>query len=225
MNPVYKYCPDGYDNPTNMLYTPMSNIEGDRLTMIWDENHPYQVENNRISKELVDFFFEREVKHIRLFQNYSWAPKLFDIDLNNRTITHEWNGHNTLNHILYDPEKKRNLDNECPSWKQQIRIIIKDISELGYYKMALYPHCFFLDKNNNIKTFDYYSCLSIEERYLPFKSIEGMVGPDSGDRFRQALVGDNVDFKLFFEYTMKHQLSKTWIDNIFPELYEEFYES
>jgi len=206
---------DGRNAPTNMLYTPMTNITGDVLCMIWDSTHSYQSENKNLTQDLVEYFFKREIDHLKEMQKFHWAPRLLSIDGNKIYI--EFNKE-TLNHILLTPG--RNLNKECPNWKEQIFNIIKDTLNVGYYKLALYPHCFFL-KAGIIKTFDFYSCVGIEERYILRKQLEGMIGVDSNDRFNLSTVGDRVDFKKFFEITMTHQLNATWgDDNPFPEFYK-----
>jgi hypothetical protein len=203
----------GHNVTTNMLYTPMVNPEGNIMCMIWDADNSYQHENINLSSELVDFFFNREVKHLKLMQNFLWAPKLIDIKDNKIFI--EWNKE-SLNHILMSG---RSLDKECPDWKEQIFNIVKDILNIGYYKVALYPHCFFL-KDGIIKTIDFYSCVGIEERYIARENLNGMIGSESSDRFNLATIGDYVDFKKFFEITMTQHLGKNWIDNPFPEFYK-----
>jgi hypothetical protein len=193
------------------------NQEGTVLCMRWDETDPYQHENTRISKRLVDFFFQRELKHLQIFQDYSWAPKLLEYSIEKREIYIEWNKE-TLNHILTNP--KRNLNEECPDWKEQLFKILQDVKEAGYYKVALYPHCFFIDVNKKIKTFDFYSCVGIEERYILRSDLDGMIGEFSNDRFNLSTVEDKVDFSIFFEITMKEFLGSTWSENPFPEFYE-----
>lgn len=205
---------NGYDVTTNMLYTPLINHDGTILCMLWDATHPYQKDNNNLSNELINFCFEREVRHLTIMQKYHWAPKLLSI--NENSIYIEFNKE-TLNHIISDP--RRNLDDECPAWKEQIFNIIQDYLNEGYYKVALYPHCFFL-KDGIIKTIDFYSCVGIEERYVEKKNIEGLIGKDSVDRFSLSEDNGRIDFKKFFEITMTEFLSKTWKDNPFPEFYK-----
>jgi hypothetical protein len=205
---------------TNMLYTPLISPEGDIMCMLWDPNHPYQVENTKLTNELVQFCFDREVKHLKLMQGYNWAPKILGIDENKIYIEF---GKETLNHILFTPG--RDLNKECPDWKEQIFKIIKDIHDAGYYKVALYPHCFFL-KDGVIKTIDFYSCVGVEERYIDRRNIEGMIGNQSTDRFNLSTTDDRVDFKKFFEITMTQFLSNTWVDdNPFPKFYKMLYEN
>lgn len=218
-NKFYKYYDDGQLVTTNVLYTPYVNPEGTVLCMSWNEKDPYQRDNTRLTKELVDFFFDREVTYLMKFQEFDWAPRVLEVDLENRRVFIEWNKE-TLNTILYTG---RNLDELCPTWKEEIFTMLKDIVDSGYYKMALYPHCFFIAADGTLKVFDFYSCLSIEERYLPRATLIGLIGPDSGGRFDEATVDNKVDFYVFFKNTLLNQLAKTWKDNPFPEFYHRLF--
>lgn len=211
---------DSWPQPTNLLYTPLISPDGSMICMWWDETSPYQHENDRLTAELVNFFFEREIKYLTVFQKFPWAPKLLDVDLKERKILIEFNKE-TLNHIIFTPG--RSLDQECPDWREQIFSILKDIVDSGYYKMALYPHCFFIDSNGKIKTFDFYSSLEQEERYLERKKIEGMIGGDSDGRFTEATTDGIIDFEMFFKKTVSVHLKHAWPDNPFPEYYKKLF--
>jgi hypothetical protein len=206
---------------TNMLYTPLINPEKNIMCMLWDESHSYQQDNKRLTADLVNFFFERELTHLTLFQGRAWAPKLVEVDLPNRKIFVEWNNE-SINNIVFT--EGRSLDAECPDWKSQIFNILNDIVSEGYYKMALYPHCFFIDQNNQIKTIDFYSCLSAKERYLERSKIEGMIGGESGGRFDE-VTDDNgmLDFESFFKNTMKTHMANAWPDNPFVDYYNKLF--
>jgi hypothetical protein len=207
---------DGRPNTTNLLYTPLINDTQDIMCMWWDENSPYQ-ENTRLTADLVNFFFEREIKYLTTFQGKPWAPKLLKVDLQNRKIFIEWNKE-TLNTIIFTPG--RNLDKECSDWKEQIFEILKDILDSGYYKMALYPHCFFIDNKGKIKTFDLYSAIERENPYIERRLIEGMIGHNSTDRFNISTNNGVIDFELFFKLTLTDHLKNTWPDNPFPNFYK-----
>jgi hypothetical protein len=216
MTANWNYCykiVDGDLHPTNMLYTPLTNDVGDTLWMKWDSKDSYQFRNTNLTDELIDFFIEREIKYLKIFQDYPWAPKIQKID--NKNIYIDWNK-NTLNHILFTPG--RNLNIECPDWKDQIFNILKDILYAGYYKMSLYPHCFFLD-NGKIKTFDFYACIEKENPFIERKVIQGMIGENSFERFDNSTTNGVINFEKFFEITLIEHLSKTWPDNPFPEFY------
>ena len=218
MNYLYKI---DYTNKhpvtTNLLYTPVIESNGNVLRMMFDETHPYQEESYLLTKDLVDFFFEKEVKYLTLFQGQEWAPKLIEVDQQSRTLVIEFNKE-TLNHIVTNPN--RNLDQECPDWKEQIWNIIKDIDDLGYYKLALYPHCFFL-KDGKIKIIDFYACIEKDYPFIERNKIKGIIGEQSGGRFDDSTEGELINFQKFFKITMTEFLSASWgYNNPFPEFYK-----
>lgn len=210
----YKICNGEYET-TNLLYTPLVNESNDILCMHWDHLSSYQT-NIRLTEELINFFFEREAKYIQEFSNYAWCPEIIDIDFLNKKIYIEWNKE-TLNTLIYTGQ---NLDELCPDWQDQIFSILKDINDKGFYKLALYPHCFFISKDGKIKTFDFYSCVEKSYPYIERSKLEGMIGSDSTNRFNDSTEGDVVNFKKFFDITMTSHLGKTWPTNPFPEFYK-----
>lgn len=204
-------------SPTNMLYTPYVSPEGDKLLMSFDETNDYQKYNNKQPKDLVTFFFHKELENIKQFQNYVWCPKLLDYDIDKQTILIEFNNE-TLNKIVTD--ETRNLDIEYPAWEFRIEQILTNLCDMGYYKMSLYPHCFFVGSDGFLKTLDYYAVLKRGET-IDREFVKSLVGNGSKDRFDFATNNEIVDFDKFFEYTMKEQLKSTWGENnIFPDMYE-----
>jgi hypothetical protein len=208
---------DGTKNATNMLYTPYVSDDGKTLCMWYDEKNSYQIDNNRISKELVDFFYQRELKYLKKLQDYSWTPRLIDIDENNNRIFIEFN-EETLNHITTN--STRDITKELPDWKDQLFSILSEIDSIGYYKLALYPHCFYIGENNTLKTLDYYSFIEKDDCLIERSTIEGMIGSESNNRFDKATVGNMINFEIFFKTTMLDHLGQCWVENPFPEFYE-----
>jgi hypothetical protein len=218
---VFKTLPDGSQRPTNMVYTPMTNRSNDILCMNWNIDRNYQT-NTAVTSDLIDFLFQREIKYFSVFQGHDWCPKIIDIDIPARKIFLEWNP-NTCNKIIFADGK--NLSHVCPDWKQQMFGIIQDIRDRGYYKMALYPHCFFIDQDLTLKTIDFYGCVESSHPFVERKSIEDMIGPDSGGRFDLATQGDLINFEILFKHTMLTHLSTVWPDNPFPEYFGSLYGS
>ena len=217
----YKISPTG-DQPTNLLYTPLLNKEKNVLCMWWNDKSPYQEANQLLNNDLINFFFDREVNHLTSMQSRPWSPKLLDVDKNNKNIFIEFNKE-TLNHIVFN--SSRNIELECPDWQEQIIEVVRDIVMLGYYKMSLYPHCFFIDQNKKIKTIDFYACVGIKERYINRSNLEGMIGVNSVERFNSATVDNKIDFKVFFENTVKHHLNNAWPVNPLCGFHEKYLEN
>lgn len=211
IDPVHRYLTE-----SNLLYTPLINPEGNVMCMWWDINSQYQPEHERLTIDLIDFFFNKELTYLTKFQNKPWTPKIIDLDQTNKKIYMEWNKE-TLNNIIYTDG--RSLDVEIPNWQEQIFAILKDIYDMGYYKMALYPHCFFIDALGQLKTFDFYSTIERSNPYIERKRIEPMIGELSAYRFDEATRDGMIDFDIFFKGTLTHHLVKAWPNSPFPDFY------
>ncbi len=199
----YKLSPEGLKWTNNLLYTPRMSPAGDILCMSWNANEPYQIteyERPYYTQKLVDLFFLRECKYLTLFQKYDWCPRLLEIDLEKKYIFLEWNTI-TVNNIL---NTQNNLNEICPNWKDQLFQILDDLIDSGHYKMSLYPHCYFLDKQNKLKTFDFYACVEKSNPYVKWSLLQGMIGNDSIERFKNATEGSLVNFEKFFVDTIKN---------------------
>lgn len=205
---------------SNMLYAPKVAPDKSILCMHYDyTDNIYQKANERndFTEGLVDFFFQREVHHLNMFKDYSWCPKVYDINMNERKIFIEWVGE-TCNDY-YEPGRTLN---ELPDWKEQLYNILSDILDAGYYKMSLYPHCFFI-KDGVLKTFDFYACLLRSERYLDINILRGMMGNDSAGRFSEATVDNKVDFEYFFKRILSTHVK--WPEDPFPEFYKRLFDA
>jgi hypothetical protein len=197
----------------------MINPEKNIFCMDWNPSNQYQTQHkeDRNLDELIDFFFPREVKYLTAFLKKSWAPEIIDIDYKNKQIFFKWYGE-TCNNIVYS---NRSITSEYPSWSSQLKQVITEIYELGYYKMSLYPHCFFFDNQGTLKTFDFYSCTEHQSNLIPFDKIKGMIGPHSLERFNEALDRDYVDISILFKRGLNEYIK--WPDDILKDLHRDLY--
>jgi len=194
---------------TNLLYTPII-IDNCVLCMDWNSSEYHE---KVLSDSLLAWFFAREVCGLEKFQGYSWAPEIVEINHINRRIYFKWYGE-TLNHILLDSNRDINI--ECPDWKEQLNCILNDIVSEGYCKVTLYPHCFYLDDNKRIHTMDFYGSAPIDDCIVELSKVEDMIGSESVQRFAEARVDDNIDFGIFFNRLLETYMDKYWDDNPFP---------
>lgn len=204
---------------SNMLYTPLVNPEGNIFCMNWDSENVYQLKHGPREnfKELLDFFFRKEVKNLNLFQKFSWSPEIIDIDLKNQQIFFKWHKE-TCNNIVYGG---RSLDEECPDWQQQLHSIIEDILVTGYFKPSLYPHCFYINDNGLLHTFDFYACVSREDPLVDFSLIKGMVGPNSMLRFEEAMINGKINAEIIFKRALEHYIK--WPDDALLKIYHKLF--
>ena len=218
----YKLNPDGTPNSSNLLYSPTVNEEQTIMCMHYCTDNTYREDEkvSSIDNDLLQWFFEREVKFLNDLSHLKTTPKVYDIDFDNRKIFIEWNKE-TLSQVLYD--KDRNLDIELPDWKQQIKDFLISTKENNFYKMAMYPHCFYISKDNVLKTIDYYSVVPYSERFIERKVIEGIIGKDGAYRFDESTNNGYIDFKKFFEITVTRHLTIYWPNSLFAEIFKEIY--
>lgn len=216
----YKMKPCGSLGTSNMLYVPKINPEKNVMCMCYTLDPNYKDNDNVIGEDLLEWFFNREVKFLNKFSNLNTTPIIYDIDFDKRKIFIEWNKE-TLSQILYDPN--RNLDKEFPNWKEKIRSFLITTKENSFYKMAMYPHCFYISKDKQLKTIDYYSVVPFEERYIERKIIESIIGKDGAYRFDESTTNGVIDFKKFFEITVTQHLRRYWPTNIFSDTFYEIY--
>lgn len=223
MKPFYKINPDNNTLiETNLVYTPYTDSK--RLRMCFDHTSAYQTvdlqswlpERPYYTKEMVKFFFEREVKYIISFKNYAWAPQNIVIDNNAQTVEFDFPGE-TCNQIVYG---NRQLTDTCPDWQEQMQTILQDIVSAGYYKTSLYPHCYFID-NGILRTFDFYGCVEITDPYVKLENIRGMIGETSGPRFESATQGDTLNLEIIFKEAMRSYVQ--WPNNVLPKIYKEIF--
>lgn len=207
--------------PSNILYTPLVSPDRDIMCMHYVINEKYQQPKEGMTQEIVDFFFQREVKYLQALQHWSFAPEILDIDEKNNKIFIEWNNE-TLSQIINNPI--RDINHEILNWKTEIFEILKAIRDEGYIKVALYPHCFFLGKDGEMKTIDYYSVMPVNDKTIDRSFIEGMIGKEGAYRFDQSTKDGVVDFMPFLKITMKEHLTEYWKSNVFSDWYTQLYE-
>jgi hypothetical protein len=217
----HKLDTDGTLTSSNLLYVPKINPEQNVMCMHYCTDRAYRNDGDIINEELLQWFFEREVKFLNKLSTLKTSPAVYDVDLANRKVFIEWNKE-TLSQIVFD--KTRNLDEELPDWQIQLKDFLISTKENEFYKMALYPHCFYISKDKVLKTIDYYSVVPYEERFIERKVIEGIIGKDGAYRFDESTdAAGYIDFKKFFEITVTRHLSMYWPNTVFADIFKEIY--
>jgi len=222
-NYYHKLNPTGTLWSSNMLYTPRINSEQTVMCAHYCTDLNYRPnDTNIISEELLDWFFKRDVKFLTELADLATTPKLYDVDHTTRRIFMEWNKE-TFSQILFTPG--RNLDEEVPDWREQMKAFFISTKEREFWKLSLYPNCFFVSKGGQLKTIDNYAVVPYEERFIKRDLIEGIIGKDGAYRFNYSTDENGfIDFKKFFEITVtKHLQEKSWGNTVFAELFQEVY--
>ena len=219
----HKLNPNGNRYPSNLLYTPRINPEQTIMCAHYCIDADYRPEETVIvAEDLIEWFFNRDAKFLKQLSHLTTTPILYDVDYNHRKIFMEWNKE-TLSQVLYTPG--RDLDTEVPTWKKQMKDFFISTKANNFWKTSLYPNCFFISKDGQLKTIDHYAVIPYEERFIERKIIEGIIGKDGSYRFDQSTDEKGfIDFKKFFEITVtKHLQGKGWGNTVFADIFKEIY--
>jgi hypothetical protein len=60
--------------------------------------------------------------------------------------------------------------------------VVKEFKNSEHYKLALYPHCFFINKAGVLKVIDYYAVVPHDDFFIEKKLIAGMIGDEGSYR-------------------------------------------
>jgi len=214
-----KKLTNGYPCSTNVLYTPTISPEHDKMCMHYLTDTEY-MDGSCVprSEELMNFFFDRELNFIKLFQGKPWCPTLYDVDFENRKLLIEFNKE-SLNWPIY--EEGRSLDEEFPNWKVDLFNVLKDLNDSGYYKASIYPHCFFYTNDGQIKMIDYYATIPKNDTRIHKNLIEPIIGVDSEHRFSEVKDGDYYEMGNHFKNSLKTWIK--WPGDPLPEFYDRIF--
>ncbi len=154
-NYYYKFSQVGMKGMSQTTYEPLINPEGNVFCANFKLNSDYHKEMGPrplYTQEVVDWFFNNEVKNLERFSNKSYCPEVLDIDHTNKKIFIKWYKH-TCNDMVYsgNPWSKQ--------WVGQFREIMMDLINEGYYKLTMYPHCHYVTNDGVMKSIDWYGCL------------------------------------------------------------------
>jgi hypothetical protein len=201
-------------------YEPLISPDGKTFCANYDWQNEYQKheDKNRVlyTKEVADYFFNKEIEYAKLFANRHWAPEIIDIDYTNTRIFYKWNSP-TCNEILYSGGTLPN------GWKDQLYGIMMDLYDSGVYKLTMYPHCHFFDSNGVMHCIDMYGCVQVNDPYIDAKYMDGIIHETA--KFRLAETGELKNGKYNLELMFKGSLGThvKWGDDSMDYIYKEIF--
>ncbi len=180
-NPYFKLDYNGLPCMAQQTYEPLVSDDGKTFCKNYSFPNDYQYSdaNDRplYTEEVVEWFWYNELKWIEYFKNKSYAPEIIDIDHASKKIYLKWYNE-SCNQIMYG-------DRSWPEdqWRKQIKDIIIDQYQEGVYKLTMYPHCHYIDNDNNMRAIDWYGCVKVDYPYVE-------------ERFMQGIIHDTAKFRI-----------------------------
>jgi hypothetical protein len=220
-NPYLKLTESGEPSMAQQTYEPLISTDGTVFckNYSWPNTYQYMYEKERplYTNELVEWFFLNEVRWIEHFKDKPYAPEIIDIDLSKRKIYIKWYKE-SCNQIIYG--KKYWPENV---WLKQIKDIVIDQYNEGVYKLTMYPHCHYIDNNNNMRAIDWYGCVPVNNPYIKSKYMDGIVHETA--RFRLEETGPAQNDLLNLETMFKRSLSThvMWGNQNMNYIYKEIF--
>lgn len=172
-NPYFKLDHTGLACMSQQTYEPLVSEDGKTFCKNYSFPNDYQYLDNNdrplYTKEVVDWFWDNELKWIEYFKNKLYAPEIIDVDYTNKKIYLKWYNE-SCNQVIYSgrpwPEDQ---------WRKQIKDIMIDQYQEGVYKLTMYPHCHYIDDSNNMRSIDWYGCVKVDYPFVEEKYMQGII--------------------------------------------------
>lgn len=219
--PYFKLDEAGTDCMAQQTYEPLISSDGKTFCKNYDHRNEYQKLTGEkrplYNKKITDWFFKREILWIEKFKDKLYAPQILDIDHRTKKIYLKWYG-KSCNQIMYGR-------GEWPKneWKLKIKNIIKDQYSSGVYKLTMYPHCHYIDDDDNMRAIDWYGCVPINDPYVESIYMDAIIHETA--KFRLAETGEIIDNRYNLEIMFKRSLSThvMWGDENMSFVYKEIF--
>ena len=219
--PYLKLSEEGYPCMAQQTYEPLVSVDGKTFckNYAWPNDYQYRETLDRplYTDAVVEWFFQNELKYIELFKDKPYAPEIIDIDYTTRKIYLKWYD-KSCNQIIYSGK-----DWPAYQWRKQIKNIMLDQYNESIYKLTMYPHCHYIDDNDNMRAIDWYGCVPVDLPYIEEKYMQGIIHETA--QFRLEETGEAVDSVLNLETMFKRSLGThvKWGDEDMSYIYKEIF--
>jgi hypothetical protein len=216
-----KLSTEGHPCMAQQTYEPLVSLDGKTFCKNYSFPNEYQYRETTdrplYTDKVVDWFFFNELTYLEVMEHKPYAPEVLDVDFKNRRIFLKWYGE-SCNQIIYSGKLWPQAQ-----WRKQIRDIIVDQYDSGIYKLTMYPHCHYIDNNDNMRAIDWYGCVPIDEPYIEEKYMQGIIHETA--QFRLEETGIAIDNVLNLETMFKRSLGThvLWGDQDMSYIYKELF--
>lgn len=163
----------------------------------------------RYPQDLVTSSFEREYSYLDRLQDYEWCPEVTTVDYKNRRIYFKWYG-NTCEEKL------------STNWKDQLETIVRDLAEQRIYKPSFYPKFFYVDNNDNLRAYAFYSASDRSEQPIAMDFYRPILNPQRAELVDQLEVDGKLDMAILVKHAFTNYIK--WPEDPLPEIYRRIYQ-
>jgi hypothetical protein len=163
----------------------------------------------RYPQDLVTSSFEREYRYLQRLSDYEWCPEVIEYDYTNRKIYFKWYG-NTCEEKL------------STNWKQQLETIVQDLAEQRIYKPSFYPKFFYIDSNDNMRAYAFYSASDRSEQPIAMDFYRPILNPHRAKLVDQLEVDGKLDMAVLVKHAYTDYIK--WPDGHLASVYRKVYQ-
>lgn len=120
-------------------------------------------------------------------------------------------------------DKGEKLEDYCPNWKQQLEQMCIDLNNEGICKLSMYPKCFFINTNKQLKAFGHFSSSRYGEQPMAMEMYMPLFNSERENMVKQLMIGGaiDMDMRLLREKAFKEYIK--WPDDVLPEIYDRVF--
>jgi hypothetical protein len=185
------------------IYRSLVNADHDVFCMHFDLTNP------KYPISLIESSFQREVRYLKKLSKYSWAPELIEINFDTRQIFFKWYGNDC---------RKKLTEN----YKDQLLKILIDLHQEKIYKPSFYPKYCYVDDNNNIRCFNFYTASDYSEQPIDIDFYKPILNDDRLELIKKISQNGKLDMGTLMKYAFTEYID--WPDNPLPEIYKKVYD-
>lgn len=163
---------------------------------------------DRYPQDLVVSSFEREYRYLNQLQDYNWCPDLTSVDCINRKIYFKWYG-NTCEEKL------------SANWEEQLETIVTDLAQLCIYKPSFYPKFFYIDDNDTMRAYAFYSASNVNEQPIDMKFYRPILNPHRAQLVDWLAVDNKLDMAILVKHAFTDYIK--WPNDALCKIYNNVY--
>jgi hypothetical protein len=168
----------------------------------------FNPEGDRYPQDLVTSSFEREYKYLQQLSDYEWCPEVVKYDYASRKIYFKWYG-NTCEEKL------------SANWKEQLETIVRDLAEQCIYKPSFYPKFFYIDNNDNMRAYAFYSASDRSEQPISMEFYRPILNPERTILVEQLEVDGKLDMGILQWHAFNTYIK--WPEDLLPVIYKKVF--
>jgi hypothetical protein len=208
----------------NLVYTPYVSPDKKTICMSFNRDRVYhknEHENILWTDEMLTDRFSKELEFHTLASNTIPTLKLLDVDTVDRKIFFEWHRDDFLMQGL----KAGGYNKVLPDWQEQWLELIKNMRDVGIYKISLHPNSWIAHQGQLIP-WNWFFCYHRDSEPVTFRSLLPQISAGRLEKLVGVLADQGVDLdtacsphlmqRIAFN-SFRYNYPKELIDNVLLE--------